>query len=335
MKKFNKYPQFYREIGIFSAATVILALLGLFVSPLCGLLLFIAGGCFTALHGVLTKRRYDMLSRLSRDIDRILHGQDTVLVAEQYEGELSVLTDEVRKMTVRLREQADQLVSEKVRLTEAIEDIFHQLRTPMTSMNLTAAMLEDENLTPQRRIRLTREIKRQLERMQWLVESLLKMSKIDAGTARFRADRVSVDEVIRRASSSLLIPMELRSQTLTVEVGGAAFTGDMEWTAEAAANLLKNAVEHTPEGGRITVTATETPLYTQIVFSDNGEGFDKEDIPNLFRRFYKGKNSSAGSIGIGLALARMIIVSQNGTIIAENNRDGGARFTVRFYKTVV
>ena len=330
-----KEPKFKREIAVFIALAVAFILAGLLVSPVCAAVLFVSGACFTGVHLFMSLERYRSISRLSRDIDRILHGQESVLVAENYEGELSILSSEVQKMTLRLREQADRLRADKLRLTGAIEDIFHQLRTPLTSMTLTVTLLEDDTLTPERRLRLTRELKRHLEKMQWLVETLLKMSKIDAGTAQFRSERVSVADVIRRAAEPFLIPMELRGQTLTVEVGDTGFTGDLEWSSEAAGNLLKNAMEHTPEGGEIRVTAEETPLFTQIIFKDSGEGFDRDDIPNLFHRFYRGKNAAPGSIGIGLAFARMIIASQNGTVTAENARDGGAMFTVRFYKAVV
>jgi signal transduction histidine kinase len=151
----------------------------------------------------------------------------------------------------------------------------------------------------------------------------------------FRRGPVSVKELIQKAADPLMIPMELRGQTLRVTVSDESFSGDADWTAEALGNILKNAMEHTPGGGEIAVNAVETALYTEITVRDNGEGFDPEDIPNLFRRFYKGKNASSDSIGIGLALARMIIASQNGTVTAGNTRDGGAEFVIRFYKSVV
>ena len=129
--------------------------------------------------------------------------------------------------------------------------------------------------------------------------------------------------------------MELKGLELKIKTGGESFTGDLAWSVEAIGNLLKNAMEHTPDGGSISVVAMETPLFTQIEVEDSGEGFFEEDIPHLFERFYKGKNSGEGSIGIGLALSRAIITSQNGTIKAENSERGGAKFTVRFYKNIV
>ena len=238
-------------------------------------------------------------------------------------------------MTTRLQEQANQLSSDKQQLTEAIQDIFHQIRTPLTSMNLLVSMLGEEDLPYDRRLSMTRELRRQLERVQWLVETLLKLSKIDAGTAQFRSDLVSVAELIEKAAQPLRIPMELREQSFTVHKTGEHFTGDLNWTTEALGNILKNCMEHTPVGGVITVTAEETALFTEIIVEDSGPGISKADLPYLFDRFYKGEGSSDDSVGIGLALSRSIIAAQNGTIKVENVPTGGARFTIRFYKSVI
>ena len=128
--------------------------------------------------------------------------------------------------------------------------------------------------------------------------------------------------------------MDLRNQTLEVSATGE-FTGDVAWTCEAVANIVKNCMEHTPDGGRIKLYASDNPLYTEIVIADNGSGIAKEDLPHIFERFYKGKDSDEKSFGIGLALARMIISTQNGTIKAENESPVGAKFTLRFYKGIV
>ena len=130
------------------------------------------------------------------------------------------------------------------------------------------------------------------------------------------------------------MPMELRDIAFYTESQGY-FYGDMEWTCEALGNVLKNCMEHTPAGGEIRITAQENPLYTQIVVGDNGPGIAPEDLPHIFQRFYRGKNASGSGFGVGLALARTIVISQNGTIKAENNSRGGARFTIRFYKGAV
>lgn len=284
---------------------------------------------------VSTYRRYKRIYNLSADIDRILHGDDVKVSLNKYhEGELGVLQSEIHKMTSRLREQKQQLQDDKIYLADSIADISHQIRTPLTSINLLVQFLSEPNISDERRMKLTHELLGLLSRIDWLITTLLKISKLDAGTVQFKQETLPLDELIRRSTSPLLVPIELREQTLAVGAEGN-FTGDVSWTVEAISNIVKNCMEHTPDGGRIEIKANENALYTEIIISDNGTGIDKEDLPHIFERFYKGKNSDDKSFGIGLALARTIITSQNGTIKAENNADKGALFTIRFYKGTV
>ena len=131
-----------------------------------------------------------------------------------------------------------------------------------------------------------------------------------------------------------IIPMELRGQALLIHADGA-FRGDLSWTSAAIGNIVKNCMEHTPEGGRIEIEATENALFSEIIIKDNGTGISPEDLPHIFERFYKGKDSDGKSFGIGLALSRMIIAGQGGTVKAENRKPVGAMFTIRFYKGTV
>ncbi len=327
--------EYRKEVLIFFGMAFAGTIAGFLIKPAAGVLTAVLSVCFLVVHVLFFQRRQQKIAELSDVIDHILHGEETVSVDAHTEGELSILENEIAKMTVRLREQADRLVSEKERLSTAIEDICHQLRTPLTSMSLSVEILRNQSGTEDRRQMALQEIRRSIDRIRWEVESLLKISKIDAGTALFKGDPVSVQALIEQAASSLLIPMELRDQHFTVEVSDEHFTGDLLWSVEALGNLLKNAVEHTPDGGEIHVAAVETPIFTEIVVSDNGPGFEASEIPSLFDRYFRGSNSSGESIGVGLALARMIITAQNGTISASNNPGGGAHFTVRFYKSVV
>lgn len=328
-------PEVRKELIVYAVITLVTAVAASFFSPVSSVLVIILGAALTAAHFFFSRQRYNKIAELSNSLNRILLGQQSVLINEMNEGELSILYSEIHKMTMRLKEQTDLLLADKRGLTMAIEDIFHQLRTPMTAMILTISLLADENLTYEKRIRLTHDLKRQTEKMSWLVDSLLKMSKIDSQSAVFQTEPVSVKELIGKASSPFLVQMELKDIAFKIDIHDERFVGDMLWSTEAFGNLIKNAVEHTAPGGTICVTANETALFTEIIVSDNGEGFTQEDIPHLFERFYKGKNATQGSIGIGLALSRAIITAQNGTIAAKNKADGGAEFVVKFYKTVV
>ena len=298
-------------------------------------LLLIASALYSGIHLLCNRLRYRAIARLSSVLNRILHGQEQLLISDNAEGELAILTSEIQKMTLRLKESSDALRADKIHLTEAIADISHQLRTPLTSMNLTVSLLSSEELSEERRLSLTHDLRKCLRRIDWLIEALLKISKIDAGTVRFRAETVSVQELLEKAVGPLAITMELKEQTLVRSIAGETFTGDMAWCTEALGNILKNCVEHTPMGGQIEVAAAETALYTEIAVRDNGAGFDPADLPHLFERFYKGKHASVESIGIGLALSRMVIAAQNGTLQASNHKTGGAQFIIRFYKVVI
>lgn len=266
----------------------------------------------------------------------MLHSNTPIQFEKYREGELSILESELSKMTLRLREQALALTNEKKLLADSMADISHQIRSPLTSSNLIITLLRGQNLSVSRRQQLTQELSQLLSRIDWLVESLLKISKMDAGTILFKHEPVSVPELIQHAAEPLLIPMELREQTLAIDSSSPSsatpqFLGDYSWSMEAILNILKNCMEHTPAGGSIHVSFSQNAIFTEIIIEDNGPGFDAEDLPHLFERFYKGKNASEQSVGIGLALARMIVTRQNGTLKAENRSEGGARFILKFY----
>lgn len=291
---------------------------------------------FTLTHFILTYLRYLRIADMSRDIDSILHGTESISLGKYSEGELAILENEISKLMIRLREQTEELRKDKTYLADSIADISHQIRTPLTSINILVSLLSKPKLSDERRWEIAKELELMLSRIDWLITALLKMSKLDAGTVILQRKTVSVSELIRRSIEPIAISMELREQQIDVQMeGGEAYIGDLVWSVEAIGNILKNCMEHTPNGGRIAIKAWENAVYTEIVIMDNGPGIDKEDLPHLFERFYKGRNSTDQSIGIGLALARTIIVNQNGTVKAQNNRGGGARFTVRFYKGVV
>jgi signal transduction histidine kinase len=287
---------------------------------------------FDITHFLITYSRYRQIADLSLEINKILHDSSKFDLKRFSEGELAVLQSEIYKMTVRLREQAEALKKDKKYLADSLADISHQIRTPLTSINLIMNFLAEEDLPDERRYALVRDLNQLLSRIDWLISTLLKISKLDAGTVKFLKNKVMISELIKKASKPIAISMDIRNQQLILKAeGNESFEGDLAWTAEAIENILKNCMEHTPDGGTITIEARETPIYTELVISDTGPGIAMEDLPHIFERFYKGKHSAKSSIGIGLALARMIIVAQNGTIKAENSADGGALFTVRFY----
>lgn len=304
--------------------------LGIFLA----LCVFLTGIFFTGLHLLITWQRYRRIRELSRNIDALLHGREAFHFSDYREGELAILKVELSRLVLRLKEQSERLSQEKVHLASSLADISHQIRTPLTSIHLVQSLLAEPNLPQEKRMELLHQMSMLLNRIDWLIEALLKVSRLDAGTVTFQLEATSVSRVIQSASAPLAVPMELRGQqfTFSCDTGQENFYVDVAWTVEAIANILKNCMEHTPAGGSILVSTRQNAIFTELVIEDDGPGFDREDIPHLFERFYKGKNSGEQSIGIGLSLARMILSRQNATIKAENAPKGGARFTIHFYQ---
>ncbi|MGN1032787.1 MAG: sensor histidine kinase [Intestinibacter sp.] len=249
------------------------------------------------------------------------------------EGQIGLLKVELMKMTTILKEKVNLLQDEKVFLNNTISDISHQLKTPMTSLIILNDLMYGD-LDKEKRIEFLDKTSSQLSRMEWLIKSMLKLAKVEAKVIEFKTEKVNIDELIRKSVSPMIIPMELKNISLSINgKEDASYTGDIEWSAEAITNIIKNCVEHTQDDGQIEINYEENPIYSEIVIKDNGEGIDKKDLPNIFRRFYKGKNSKSDSVGIGLAMAKSIVESQNGTIYVKSEKGVGSEFHIILHKT--
>lgn len=286
---------------------------------------------------VYKMRKYKKsLRRLSGEMDRILHGSGELVLGSYEEGEISILRDEIYKMTVRLREQSETLTEDKEALADSLADISHQIRTPLTTLNLMTARMMQEGDDPEQRKRILREMNRMLERIEWLITALLKISKLDAGAICLEPADISMEGFLKKVMEPFEIQMDLLDQRCRIEgAEGMTFTADEAWTLEAVRNVVKNSLEYTPDGKALEISCVNNHLYTEISVCDSGPGIDPEDLPHLFDRFYKGKNAGSSSFGIGLALAQSIMSRQNGVIRAENRKEGGSRFRIRFYKQTI
>ncbi len=289
----------------------------------------------TSVYLIITYFRYRKISDIIYQLDKILSGSRDIDFGEFKEGELSILSDRVLKLVAILNQQKEVLKKDKIYLSDSIADISHQLKTPLTAINLILTRMRKRDLSEDERMSLIRELTKLTERTQWLISVLLKISKIDTGTLVMNKEEISVSDLVKKAYEPVAVAMDLKNQTFISDCGQCKINADFQWTCEAVANVIKNCMEHTPQGGIVKVCASETNIYTEIIVEDNGKGIDPEDLPHIFERFYRGKNSDANSVGIGLALARMIISDQEGIIKAQNKREGGARFIIRFYKMVV
>ncbi len=334
MNHLLRNPEIKKEVQIKLIIAFLLIGATLIFNQITALMVLLGFSCFFFFDYRFTKKRYQRIEMLSTQIDALLHGDEQIQFQSYTEGELSILQSEIYKMTVRLKEQQQLLQKDKQNLSNAIADISHQIRTPLTSMNLIVSMLGDEELTEEKRQKLVRKLCSLLSRIDRLISALLKMSRLDAGTVQFQREPCALEALLQKAVEPLQVLLDLRDLTIHTNANGTIYT-DMLWTGEAVSNIIKNCMEHTPVGGTISVHAKETPIFSEIVIRDTGSGIAPEDLPRIFERFYKGKTSDENSFGIGLALSRMIVTGQNGTIKAENHPDGGAMFTLRFYKEII
>lgn len=290
------------------------------------LLFFCFGGFLLGLNHIKHKR----IDNIAEYLYAINEGNYRINLCKK-EDEFSSLEDELYKTVVLLRENREKERKEKEKLTNYLADISHQMKTPLTSMLLMIELLEGSPINGDDALYIER-ISAQIYRLNHLVSSLLILSKLDAGTLTLEYKWVNVYELVCAAVEPLILMIEKKEQQLSIEENSeVVFMGDFYWSNEAILNVVKNCVEHTPCGERISIVYERNPICTQIIIEDNGEGFHKKDIPHLFTRFYKGENSAKDSVGIGLALAQSIIKKQNGEIRAENKKIRGARFTIKFY----
>lgn len=317
---------------LFAAVALVAAGLGFVLQPAAGLLALGTAAAFAGLFWAYTAARYRRIAEISLEIDRVLHGAEDLVIGSSEEGELSILEHEVNKMTLRIREQNDALRREKAHLADSLADIAHQLRTPLTSANLILSLLKNDPSEAERRA-LLRDAQGAFAQMDWLLNALLKLSRLDAGIVSFQRVPVEVAELLQTALRPFLIPLELHDIHLTLDISpGVQILGDQAWLAEALGNVLKNCVEKAGEHGALHIACQDTLLYTQLTLHDSGQGISPEDLPFLFERFYRGKDAGATGYGIGLALSKTILTRQGATITAKNHPQGGALFVIRFPK---
>lgn len=323
------------ELAVLAGALgMVAALAWVLAGPAAGLaaLASLAGAC--ALFAAFSTRRYREIARLAAEVDEVLHGGRRIDFSDYREGDVAVLKNELAKMVAALRLSTERLGDEKRALADALADVSHQLRTPLTAMGLLVPAIERAQ-DPAERARALRQLEGLIDKVGWLVTSLLKLAKADAGAIRVQAQPVDVRHMVRDALAPLAGALDLRGVACQVDVQeGATFTGDAAWSAEALENVLKNCMEHTPAGGIVRVRAVEDALACRIRVTDTGAGIAEEDLPRLFERFYRGAGSEG--FGIGLSLAQALVTAQGGTLRAGNDRDtGGARFDFAFPKLVV
>ncbi|MDD6666089.1 MAG: HAMP domain-containing sensor histidine kinase [Eubacterium coprostanoligenes] len=317
-----------------SVLTVILSIICAFFSKICAVLCLALGIILIIIFTVVTKRRYKNLNDLNDYLSLVCKGIYDMNIDDNTEGELSILKNNLYKVITLLQSQNEYLKNDKLYLADSIADISHQLKTPLTSMMVMCELLENEE-NPDKRQEFVSVINNQLSKMKWLITNILKISKLDADATEFKRDEVSISKVLDDSLKPFALTAELKNIAIQNGANDFIFNGDESWTVEAISNIVKNCLEHTNDGGKITISSESTNLYNKLTISDNGCGIAEEDLPHIFERFYHGKNSSKDSVGIGLALAKTVFEKENASVTVESEQGRGSVFEIRFYKSVV
>lgn len=278
--------------------------------------------------------RNKKIQEIIKYIEAINNKNYDLKIAENTEDDLSNFRNELYKIAIMLKEQASQSINDKKALQTSLEDISHQLKTPLTSISIMLDNIrENPNMDEHTRQEFIYEISRQINWINWLVISLLKLSKLDSNTAVFVQKEIKVEDLINNVVKNLAIPIDIKQQNVIVNGSSdVMFVGDYNWQLEALTNIVKNCIEHTVENKNIYINWEENNFYTKIAIKDEGVGIDKKDVKHIFERFYKGKNSSENSVGIGLALAKSIIEKDNGYIICASELGRGTTFEIKYMK---
>ena len=297
---------------------------------------------FVALAAVLVGMVFIYLSRRQAHIlkicdymEELVRGNYGLDIQDNSDDELSGLKNEVYKLTVFFREQAERASANRRALADSVADISHQLKTPLTSVRVLLDNLSDnEDMDTDTRHRFLEEISAQISGVTWLVTTLLKLSRLDAGVVELEEKPLQLQTLAEDICGRLELNAELRQVKLCMEIPGQiTVKGDEQWLTEAFLNVVKNAIEHSDPGGRVILAVKDNDVYTQLTVQNWGEVIPEEEQKHLFERFYRGSTAGKDSIGIGLALAKEILVRHNGYISVESEPEQGTIFYIKFLKS--
>lgn len=281
----------------------------------------------------IKKRLYDrQIDFLIDYVTKVQDKNSVPKIEEQAEGRMKILQSEIYKLSTALHEQYSRESEKNRYFADMLSDISHQLKTPLTAITIMTDLLKSDSLTERERRQSIHRINSQTDRITWLVRTLLTVAQLDAGVLNLKRENVNAEELIDEIFEALAVLADVRGVELNKEISGKiVLMCDRHWTYEALSNIIKNCLEHTDDGGMIAVKISRSNISTDIVISDTGEGISEDDLPYIFDRFYRGKNSDSGSIGIGLALSKQIILNQNGTINVSSEKGRGSEFSIRLY----
>ncbi len=279
-------------------------------------------------------KRTKKINKIIELISKINRRNFDIDIEDYTEDELSALKQEIYKTSLMLRSEADNSLKDKLNLKDSLSDISHQLKTPLTSITIMIDnILDNEEMDSKTRRKFLINIKREIININFLVQNLLKISKFDANVIKFNKEEVFIKDIVNEAIKKVSALSELKG--ISIKVSGdknATINCDFMWEVEAISNIIKNSIEHINSDGFVEINYTKNKVYSRILIRDNGIGIDSDDLPYIFDRFYKGKNTNRDSVGIGLALSKSIIEKDNGSISVKSTPNIGTIFTIKFFE---
>ena len=282
---------------------------------------------------IYIKNKDKDIKDITKYIEEINKGNYELKINSISEDELSILKNEIYKTTIKLKEAYINTNNDKLSIKKSLEDISHQLKTPLTSILIMLDnLIDDPNMDINTRQDFITDIKRQVVNINFLVQNLLKLSKFDSNTIHFIKENNKLFNILKEAIKNVSTLCDLKDIKIIINGDDeSTIYSDFKWEVEALTNILKNSIEHTKDKKEILVDYNTNNVYSIIKIKDYGVGIAHDDLKHIFERFYKGKNSSPDSIGIGLSLAKAIINEDNGIISVESNSNG-TTFIIKYYK---
>ena len=282
---------------------------------------------------IYLRQRQKKINELDMYIQKVSRKDYSINIEESSEDELNSLKNSLYKITVMLKEEAENKKIQNEAILTSVSDISHQLKTPLTSISIMLDnILDNPQMDINTRNEFINDIKRQIININFLVSSLLKLSKLDINSVTFFNKDVYIQDIINKSIKNVAVLCDLKNIEISIcENKNYKIYCDFNWQVEAITNILKNAIEHSNDNSKININYEQNKIYTKIEIRDFGMGIDKQDLPHIFERFYRGKNSSNDSVGIGLALAKAIIDKNNGDIVVDSKVNMGTTFIIKYY----
>lgn len=288
----------------------------------------------TVIWQLLEKRKEQKrIAALSAYLAKVQDNAELPKIDETYEGTLHILQSEIYK-TANMLQMEFASEQEKNRLmNELLTNVSHQIKTPLAAIRIMTDNLERGNLSDRQRQICIRRIRQQTDHITALVRNLLVSSEIDAGVFKAKMEEIPLKHLIDKAADPLSALLEIKGIDFKTDIPREIIVkADQNWFSEAVSNILKNCIEHTPEGGEIRIHANASTLAADLLIEDTGEGMDEETLEHVFERFYKG-GGNPDSNGIGMYLAKQIIQIHNGTIDVQSRLNEGTSFHIRLFFT--